>query len=337
MSKVCIIAEAGVNHNGNFDMAIDLIRIAKECGADVVKFQTWITEELVSVDAPKASYQKNNDESATQYEMLKKLELSFEEFRKLKQYAEEIDIEFLSTPDEEKSLDFLVDELGMKIIKVGSGEVTNIPYLKKIGQKKLPVILSTGMSYLGEVEIAYYTLIDSGATHVTILHCTSNYPASYKSVNLHAMLTIKDALKVKVGYSDHTEGNEISIAAVALGATVIEKHFTTDKNLPGPDHSASMNPQELKNLVQQIRNVEAALSANGKKVPTEEEIETKRVVQKGIYCNKDLVAGSVITLDDLAFKRPLNDGLSAANYKFILDKKLKTNVGKNEIITLRNF
>ena len=337
MNKVCIIAEAGVNHNGSFDMAIELIRIAKECGADIVKFQTWITEELVSVDAPKASYQKKKDESATQYEMLKKLELSFEDFRKLQHYAEEIDIEFLSTPDEEKSLNFLVDELGMKVIKVGSGEVTNIPYLKKIGQKKLPVILSTGMSYLGEVEIAYYTLIESGAPEVTILHCTSNYPASYQSVNLQAMLTIKDAFKVKVGYSDHTEGNEISIAAVALGATVIEKHFTIDKNLPGPDHSASMNPQELKNLVQQIRNVEAALSADGKKVPAGEEIETKRVVQKGIYCNKDLLAGYKMTMEDLIFKRPINDGLSAANYNFILGKILKADVNKNELITLNHF
>lgn len=337
MNKVCIIAEAGVNHNGSVDMAMELIRVAKECGADIVKFQTWITDELVSMDAPKASYQKKNDESATQYEMLKKLELSFEDFRKLQHYAEEIDIEFLSTPDEEKSLNFLVDELGMKVIKVGSGEVTNIPYLKKIGQKKLPVILSTGMSFLGEVETAYYTLIESGALQVTILHCTSNYPASYQSVNLHAMLTIKDALKVNVGYSDHTEGNEISIAAVALGATVIEKHFTIDKNLPGPDHSASMNPSELKSLVQQIRNVEAALSADGRKVPAGEEIETKRVVQKGIYCNKDLLAGSVVALEDLSFKRPLNDGLSAANYTFILGKILKADVGRNELITLNHL
>jgi len=193
------------------------------------------------------------------------------------------------------------------------------------------------MSFLGEVETAYYTLIESGAPQVTILHCTSNYPASYQSVNLHAMLTIKDALKVNVGYSDHTEGNEISIAAVALGATVIEKHFTIDKNLPGPDHSASINPHELKNLVQQIRNVEAALSADGRKVPAGEEIETKRVVQKGIYCNKDLLTGSIITLEDLTFKRPLNDGLSASNYTFILGKILKADVGRNELITLNHL
>ena len=334
MSSVLIIAEAGVNHNGSIEKAMELIKLAKECGADVVKFQTWVTEELISLDAPKAAYQISNDESLSQFEMLKKLELSFEDFRKLKKYADEIKINFLSTPDEEKSLDFLVDDLEMKLIKVGSGEVTNIPYLKKIGQKKLPVILSTGMSYLSEVEKAYYTLLESGALEVTILHCTSNYPASFESVNLHAMITIRDAFKVKVGYSDHTVGNEVSIAAVALGASVIEKHFTLDKNLPGPDHKASINPEELRLLVKEIRNIEAALSGNGIKAPAKEEVDTKKVVQKGIYFNKDLKAGSIIKIEDLTFKRPVGAGLPASEYLFIVGRSLKKDMIKGELINL---
>jgi N-acetylneuraminate synthase len=337
MNRVLIIAEAGVNHNGSIDLARDLIRTAKDCGADIVKFQTWITEELVVRDAPKATYQIKNDESASQYEMLKKLELSYDEFKQLKKYADEIGIEFLSTPDEEKSLNFLVDELSMRIIKVGSGEVSNIPFLTKIGKKKLPVILSTGMSYLGEVEKAYFTLIENGAPEVTILHCTSNYPASYQSVNLNAMLTIRDALKTKIGYSDHTEGNEVSIAAVALGAKVIEKHFTLDKNLPGPDHKASMDPEELKSLVKTIRNVEVAISGDGKKIPAQEEAETKNIVQKGIYFNENIKAGNVITIDSLCFKRPVGNALSADNYLFVVGKVLKKDAKKGEIVTLSSF
>jgi N-acetylneuraminate synthase/N,N'-diacetyllegionaminate synthase len=337
MDRVLIIAEAGVNHNGNVELARNLISTAKDCGADIVKFQTWITEELVVKDAPKASYQIVNDASGSQYEMLKKLELSFNDFKGLKKYADDIGIDFLSTPDEEKSLNFLVDELGMQIIKVGSGDVSNIPFLAKIGKKRLPVIMSTGMSYLGEVEKAYFTLIENGAPEVTILHCTSNYPASYPSVNLNAMITIRDALKTKIGYSDHTIGIEISIAAVALGARIIEKHFTLDKSLQGPDHKSSMNPDEFKLLVKKIRNVEAAISGDGKKIPTKEESEIKNIVQKGIYFNDSINAGAVITIDSLCFKRPVGNAISAADFTFIVGKTLKRDVKKGEIVTLNCF
>jgi N,N'-diacetyllegionaminate synthase len=337
MSRVLIIAEAGVNHNGDIELAKKLIDTAAEAGVDIVKFQTWVTEELVTVNAPKAEYQILNDEEASQFQMLKKLELSFKDFKELKLYAEKVGIEFLSTPDDELSLNFLIDELKIKRIKVGSGEVTNIPYLEKIGKKGLPVILSTGMSYLGEVETAYYTLLESGAPEVTLLHCTSNYPASFESVNLKAMLTLKSAFNTNIGYSDHTEGNEVSVAAVALGASVIEKHFTLDKNLPGPDHKASLEPFELRELVRQIRNVEKALLGDGKKAPTQEEIATKAVVQKGIYFNKDLKAGTILKLTDLSFKRPVGEGLLASQYKMLLNKTLTFDVTKDEIITLNKI
>lgn len=332
--KVLIIAEAGVNHNGDLQMAKELIRTAKECGADIVKFQTWVTEELITEDAAKADYQKEDNPNESQYDMLKRLELSFEDFKQLKSYSDMIGIQFLSTPDDERSLEFLVEQLGMKLIKIGSGEVTNIPYLIKIGKKGIPVILSTGMSYLSEVETAYYTLVNSGSPEVIILHCTSNYPASYSSVNLKAMCTIRDALKVQVGYSDHTEGSEVSIAAVAMGAKVIEKHFTLDKTLPGPDHKASLNPEELRMFVRQIRNAEMAISGDGRKIPLNEEIEIKKVVQKGIYFNKELKAGSVITLEDISFKRPVGKGISSAQFQYIVGRLLLKDVKRDELVGL---
>lgn len=320
-----VIAEAGVNHNGDISLAKKLIDAAVNAGADYVKFQTWITDEIVSVDAPKAEYQIKNDGDSSQYEMLKKLELSFENFRELKIYAESKQIKFLSTPDDFQSLDFLADELDLDILKVGSGEITNIPFLRRIGSKRKDVILSTGMSCLGEVELAYNTLLDSGAKSVAILHCTSNYPASYASVNLKAMLTLEQAFKTVVGYSDHTVGNEISIAAVALGAQIIEKHFTIDKVLPGPDHKASIDPAELAELVKQIRNTEKALAGSGKKEIDPSEVETKKVVTKGIYVNRKMGIGDVITADVISLKRPATF-IPANMYDLVLNKKVSADL-----------
>lgn len=337
MNKVIIIAEAGVNHNGDINIAKKLIEAAKDAGADYVKFQTWITEDLIDINAPKAAYQIENDGSMTsQYEMLKKLELSFDDFRVLKSYAEEIDIQFLSTPDEVKSLDFLVDELNLPVIKVGSGEVTNIPYLKKIGAKKRDVILSTGMSNLAEVEKAYKTLLDSGARSITLLHCTSNYPAPYDSINLRAMKFLQNHFNCRVGYSDHTEGSEVSIAAVALGASIIEKHFTLNKKLPGPDHKASLDIAELKNFVRQIRNTEKALSGTGKKEIQISEIETKKVVTKGIYLDKDVQKGDLITDEMLIMKRPVV-GINAMMYDQLIGKKITIDLKKGTALTTTHF
>jgi N,N'-diacetyllegionaminate synthase len=215
--KIYIIAEAGVNHNGSLELAKQLIDAGKKAGVDCVKFQTWKTEELLTEDAPKADYQLKNDGDSSQFEMLKKLELSYADFKELKAYSESIGVDFLSTPDEKKSLDFLVDDLNIKLIKVGSGEVSNLLYLKQIAQKKLPVILSTGMSNMADVERAYYTLIENGAPEVALLHCTSEYPAPLNTVNLKAMDTLKSVFQTIVGYSDHTEGIAISLAAAARG------------------------------------------------------------------------------------------------------------------------
>lgn len=323
MDKVIIIAEAGVNHNGDINLAKKLIDIGADAGVDYVKFQTWITEEILDKDAPKADYQKRNDgEQTSQFEMLKKLELSHKDFEELSIYAQNKGVKFLSTPDEEKSLDFLSDHLNLPIIKVGSGEVTNIAFLRKIGQKKKDVILSTGMSGLGEVETAYNTLVKNGAKSVALLHCTSNYPAPYDTINLKAMLTLRDAFKTTVGYSDHTEGISVSLAAVALGAQIIEKHYTIDKNMEGPDHKASMSPEELKLLVKEIRIVEQAMAGNGRKEIQESEVETKKVVTRGLYYTQDLSKGDILTLDRLKAKRPVN-GVSADNIDVFLGKKLK--------------
>ncbi len=337
MSKVIIIAEAGVNHNGDINLAKKLIDVASDANVDYVKFQTWITEDIVDKSAAKADYQKNNDGSdTTQFEMLKGLELSFKDFKELKIYSESKGVQFLSTPDDYKSLDFLADELELPILKIGSGEVTNIPFLRRFGQKKKPIILSTGMSSIGEVEKAYYTLIESGAPSVIILHCTSNYPASLESVNLKAMGTLAKVFNTAVGYSDHTEGIEVSLAAVALGATVIEKHYTLDKNLPGPDHKASLEPEELKKMVLQIRNIEKAISGDGLKKIHNSEIETKKIVQKGIYLNKTISSGEVITDEHLIMKRPVS-ALSAQDYDFVIGKTANKGIEEGEVLKLNDL
>jgi len=330
---VYIIAEAGVNHNGDINLAFKLCDEAKKAGVDAVKFQTWKTENLVTKSAPLATYQENNITSKgdSQFEMLKKLELSYNEFIELQKYCNKIGVRFLSTPDEDESLEFL-SGLNLDFIKIGSGEVTNIPYLRKIGEKKQPVVLSTGMSNLADVERAYNTLITAGAVSVTLLHCTSNYPCPMDEVNLKAMQTLKDAFKCEVGYSDHTMGIEVPIAAVAMGATMIEKHFTLDKDMEGPDHKASLDPQELADMVTAIRNIEVALG-DGIKKPNKSEVEISKVVLKSIVSSKDIIAGETFTEDNLTVKRT-SHGIPATYWDMVVGKKAYKNYMPDEIISI---
>ena len=334
-NQIYIIAEAGVNHNGSIEIAKQLIDAGKAAGVDCVKFQTWKTEELIDPSAQKASYQLENDGAGSQFDMLKELELSYADFKELKSYSEQIGVDFLSTPDEKMSLDFLVDELKIDLIKVGSGEVGNILYLKQIAQKHKPVILSTGMSSLADVEKAYYTLLDNGATEVAILHCTSEYPAPLETVNLKAMDTLKAAFQTTVGYSDHTQGIAISIAAAARGARIIEKHFTLDKNMQGPDHKASIDPTELKELVSSIRAVEKSLGNGIKKIQAPE-FETKKVVGKGIYANIDIKEGELITEEMLVGKRPVID-IEMTDYLMLIGKKANKIIKRHESIRLKDI
>ncbi len=337
MKNVIIIAEAGVNHNGDMNLARELIRAAAKCGVDFVKFQTWVTDELIDTNAPKASYQLTNDGSETnQYDMLKRLELSFEDFRNLKKYADEIGISFLSTPDDILSLNFLVDELKMDIIKVGSAEISNIPFLRRIGGKQKDVILSTGMATMDEVVTAYDILHSAGAKSIAVLHCTSKYPADYESVNLKAMLSLGEQLGCRIGYSDHTVGNEVSIAAVAMGAQIIEKHFTINKLLPGPDHRASIDTQELTALVNQIRNIEKAVSGDGKKVPQLGEEEIRKVVTKGIYARYNLLPGDKFAEENLMFKRPAGE-VAVDQFDLVVGKSVKREIHRGEQLRLTDI
>jgi len=316
---VFIIAEAGVNHNGRFDLAKKLIDLAVEAGVDAIKFQTWKTENLVTKTAAQAEYQKKNSKDVNQYEMLKKLELSYDDFLELKKYCDKRGIIFMSTPDEEESALFLKDL--QDIFKIGSGELTNLPFLELIGSFNKKVILSTGMGTLCEIEKALNTLIKAGTKkeNITILHATTSYPTEFKDVNLKAMVTIKNAFNVNVGYSDHTMGIEVPIAAVALGAKVIEKHFTLDKNLEGPDHKASLEPHELRAMVKAIRNIEIALG-DGIKKPTKIEEENKKVVRKVIVAKRDIKKGEVLNKDNLVLKRASN-GLGAEYFDLIIGMK----------------
>ena len=315
-NKVLIIAEAGVNHNGRLDLALRLCDAAKEAGVDIIKFQTWKTDLVISKVTEMAEYQKENLKSnESQYEMLKKLELSYDTFRLVKQHCENIGIQFLSTADEKESLDFLLT-LDMPFIKLGSGEITNIPFLRYVGNKNMPVILSTGMSDLATVARAYDILLESGASSISILHCTTNYPCPYDEVNLRAMQTMKDAFKCQVGYSDHTLGIEIPIAAVAMGAEIIEKHFTLDRTMDGPDHKASLEPSELKQMVDSIRNIEVALG-DGIKRPNKSEEANAKVVQKSILAKRVIKKGEVITEDMIAVKRA-GSGITANHWDVVL-------------------
>lgn len=314
--KTYIIAEAGVNHNGKLELAFQLCDAAKEAGVDAVKFQTWKTGNIVAAQARQAAYQtENTGVYESQYEMLKKLELSYDHFSRIQDYCKNIGIEFLSTPDEEESLEFLIS-LDLPFIKVGSGEVTNISYLRKIASYCKPVILSTGMSTLAQVATAYDTLMQAGAPKVSLLHCTTNYPCPYEEVNLRAMQTLKEAFKCQVGYSDHTMGVEIPVAAVAMGAEIIEKHFTLDRAMVGPDHKASLTPDELKLMVEQIRHIEVCIG-DGIKRPNKSEAENAKVVQKSILAKRTINKGEMLTADMLVAKRA-GAGISSLYWDLIV-------------------
>lgn len=319
MERVSIIAEAGVNHNGKLDLAYKLCDAAKEAGVDIIKFQTWNTDLVITKNTRMAEYQAENlSSSESQYEMLKKLELSYAHFRMVKEHCDNIGISFLSTADERESLNFLIG-LGIDLVKLGSGEITNIPYLRYVGGLNLPVILSTGMSNLAQVATAYDTLVNAGAKDISILHCTTNYPCPMDEVNLKAMCTLRDAFKCPVGYSDHTMGTEVSVAAVALGAEIIEKHFTLDRTMVGPDHKASLEPAELKLMVQQIRNIEYALG-DGIKRPNRSEVENAKVVLKSILAQRPIKKGELLTSDNLVVKRA-SFGISATYWDVVVGTK----------------
>lgn len=328
MPNVLIIAEAGVNHNGDIEQAKKLIKIAADAGADVVKFQTFKAEKLVSPSAKKATYQQLNigDSDVSQFSMLKKLELPFEWHQELIDYAHALGIQFASTGFDEESIDFLTD-LGQPFIKIPSGEITNKPYLQHIARKKKTTILSTGMANLMEIQEALDVLVSEGLdkNQITILHCNTEYPTPMQDVNLMAMLEIQREFDVKIGYSDHTLGIEVPIAATALGAKVIEKHFTIDRNLPGPDHAASLEPQELKEMVQAIRNIELAISGTGIKEPSISERKNISIARKSICLNADKVAGSIIKANDICIKRP-GDGISPMKIDDVIGKILNADV-----------
>ncbi|WP_156939888.1 N-acetylneuraminate synthase [Clostridium lundense] len=333
MNKAFIIAEAGVNHNGDINIAKQLVDKAVEAGVDAIKFQTFKTESLVVKNAPKAEYQKETTGSGNQYDMLKKLELSYEKHIILKKYCEEKGLMFISTPFDFESVD-LLEKLDIPLYKISSGDLTNIPLLKYISKLNKPIILSTGMGNLGEVEIAVNVIKESGNENITLLHCTSNYPTDYEDVNLNAMITLKNAFKLPIGYSDHTVGIEIPIAAVTMGAKVIEKHFTLDKKMEGPDHRASLDPQELKHMVAGIRNIEKAFGDGIKKCNSNEK-NTRKVARKSIVASKFIKLGDELSYNNITFKRP-GVGLSPIYVDEIIGKKALNNIEEDSFITLNN-
>lgn len=332
MNKVFIIAEAGVNHNGKKELAKKLIDVASEAGADAVKFQTFKTENLVSKNAQKAEYQKqttNKEES--QFEMIKKLELDVDTHKELISYAQEKNIMFLSTPFDHDSIE-LLDDLGLEIFKIPSGEITNLPYLRQIGKLNKKVILSTGMADIGEIEDALDILISYGTKkeNIIVLHANTEYPTPMEDVNLKAMVTIGNTFDIKFGYSDHTLGIEVPTAAVAMGAYCIEKHFTLDKTMEGPDHKASLEPDELKAMVRAIRNIEKALGSTLKK-PSKSEAKNKEIVRKSIVAKTEIKVGEVFTEDKLAIKRPGN-GISPMQWDEIICTFAQKDYKEDELI-----
>lgn len=332
MNKIFIIAEAGVNHNGDIKLAKKLVDAAKNAGADAVKFQTFKTENLVSKAAQKADYQKQTTTSEeSQFAMLKMLELSFDNFRELKNYCKEKGIVFLSTPFDFDSIDFL-ESLEIPLYKIPSGEITNLPYLIKIAKTGKPVIISTGMSDLVEVELAVEILRDHGAGTMTLLHCNTQYPTPYQDANLQAMLTLEERFGFAVGYSDHTLGIEVALAAAALGAKVIEKHFTLDKSLKGPDHKASLDPEELKVMVTSVRNIEVALGDGVKRV-SKSENPNKDIARKSIVAKRGIARDEILTEDNLTVKRP-GHGISPVKWFEVLGTKAIRDFSEDELIEL---
>jgi len=336
MSNTIIIAEAGVNHNGSMDTAKQLIDVAAEAGADYVKFQTFKAEKLVSKSAEKAEYQKINigDGDNTQFGMLKKLELSEANHHELIDYCRKKNIQFLSTPFDEESADFLYS-LETPLYKIPSGEITNKPFIQHLARKGKPIILSTGMATIDEISnaIAVIEACSLNKENITVLHCNTEYPTPMKDVNLRAMLHIKNTLNVAVGYSDHTLGIEVPIAAVALGATVIEKHFTLNRTLPGPDHAASLEPDELKAMVCAIRNIELALSGSGVKEPSESEKKNIVVGRKSIVASQFIARGEIFTKQNITTKRP-GYGISPMKWDDLIGKAAKKDFEEDELIEI---
>lgn len=329
--SIFIIAEAGVNHNGDIKTAKKLVDMAMQCGADAIKFQIFKAEESTSLFAEKAQYQKKNDPiKESQLEMIKKLELPFEQFNEIKNYCNEKGIIFISTPDGIESLNYLVS-LNVTLIKIGSTEVTNYEFLKQIGETGKAIILSTGMSTLGEVEKAIAVIYSTGNKNIKLMHCTTDYPTAIEDVNLRAMITIKEAFKVSVGLSDHTVGAEAAVAAVALGAEFIEKHITLDRNMEGPDHKASMPPEEFEKYVKCIRNTEK-LMGNPIKKPTDREMIIMKDIRRSILAAYDLKEGTIIEKDMLSYKRPGN-GIKPEMADILVGRELKRDLKKDEVIS----
>lgn len=355
MKSTFIIAEAGVNHNGSLDLAFQLVDAALDAGADAIKFQTFKTENLVTKSARQADYQeKNIGKSSSQFEMLKRLELSFGDFKKLKCYCDDKNIMFLSTPFDLESVDFLINELGLNLMKIPSGEITNAPYLHKIASYGVEMILSTGMATVKEIQYAlafiahglakktvvtfdqvngFYSTNEAKKLlkeKVSILHCTTEYPTPYDEINLNAMDTIRAEFELNVGLSDHSEGILVPIAAVAKGASIIEKHFTLDKTLPGPDHKASLNPTELKEMIQSIRVTEKVMGEKVKE-PTLSEIKNKSVARKSLVAAKFIKKGERFSVENLTVKRP-GTGIEPYYYWDYIGKAAEKDYEEDEVI-----
>jgi len=318
-----IIAEGGVNHNGDVQLAMRMIEEAKRIGADAIKFQTWITDRVYSKrDSIKPEYQKQRtDPAESEYDTIKKLELSFSEFHQLKDHADKVGIDFLSTPDEQESADFLIYDLHLPLLKVGSQDVDNLPFLTFLGRKRLPVILSTGTATMAEVARAVETLQSSGCVDLVLMHCTSCYPAPLESVNLRAMVTLRDGFHLPVGYSDHTVGREVACAAVALGACILEKHFTLSRRLPGPDQQASMDPGEFKEYIDTARTIQKALG-DGIKRPCPEEMPNRLAMRRYLVAAKDLPAGHRVEAEDVILKK-VAFGLGPAYFDLVVGSRMR--------------
>lgn len=328
---VYIIAEAGVNHNGSFELARKLVDAAKTAGVDCIKFQTFKSKSLVSHTAQKADYQKDTTGDGSQVDMLTKLELSYDEFLKLKEYCDKIDITFLSTPFDFDSIEFL-NSMDMPFWKIPSGEVTNLPYLLALAKTRKPVVMSTGMCEMDEIEAAIKVLRENGTKEIKLLHCNTEYPTPFEDVNLRAMQTMKDVFGLEVGYSDHTKGIEVPVAAVALGATVIEKHFTLDRNMEGPDHKASLEPDELAKMVQSIRHIEKALGC-GEKRPSPSEKKNIAVARKSVVAKRMIKAGDELNEYNITVKRP-GTGISPMKWFDVIGTKAVRDFQEDELIEL---
>ena len=336
MNKVLIIAEAGVNHNGSMENALKLIDAAVEAGVDYVKFQTFKAEKLVSKNAKKADYQIENTQNGneTQFEMLKKLELSHEDHSKLIAYCNEKNIHFFSTAFDLDSLEYL-KEIGLDLVKIPSGEITNLPYLRRAAQLFILFIISTGMCTMEDINAAINVFTQEGILKddITIVHCNTEYPTPMNDVNLKGMISIQQEFGTKIGYSDHTLGIEVPIAAVALGASVIEKHFTLDNTMEGPDHAASLEPNQLKEMVKAIRNIEQAISGDGIKKPSESEIKNIEIARKSIVASAKILKGDIFTEENITVKRP-GTGISPMKWDEVIGKIAVQDFNEDQIIML---